>query len=279
MQESELTAAAEAVESYLCNFRANLEQLEIRPRFNNYRDRVLLALLSKAYRNSEGVICLVHRELYSEAFGLNRTCLEVFLNIRYLVDKDTEARCKRYVEYFGKERELATKALLKHGSISPAFEFSEDHEDLLKLAKQYNTPYNWRPDGETLKDIAYEPSTWATNSDGTPQVWEYAYDVVYRLMSHQAHATCIAVGPDFARFSPKYNFTPAFDFSFKGVISDGFDALFGAWLFLHAALLEVFHFFGLDLPTDVQESHQKLRQEFGVSDLSSTTGMREPDEP
>jgi hypothetical protein len=267
MQESELTAAAGAVDSYLCIFRANLERLEIRPRLNNYSDRVLLALLSKAYRNSEGVICLVHRQLYSEAFGLNRTCLEVFLNIRYLVDKDTETRCKRYVEYFGKERDLATRALLKHGSISPTFEFSEDHEDLLKLAKQYDNAYNWRPDGETLKDIAYEPSTWATNSDGTPQVWEYAYDVVYRLMSHQAHATCIAVGPDFARFSPQYNFPPAFDFSFKGVISDGFDAIFGAWLFLHASLIEISYFFSLAIPEEIQALHDELRARFGVANF------------
>jgi hypothetical protein len=266
MQETELTAAAEAVDCYLSNFRAALEKLEIRPRLNNYSDRVLLGLLSKAYRNSKSVVCLVRRELFSEAFGLNRTCLEVFLNIRYLVDRDTEVRCRRYVEYFGKERQLATKSLLKHGSISPAFEFSEDHEELLKLAKQYDKPYNWRPNGETLKDIAYEPSTWATNNDGTPQVWEYAYDVVYRLMSHEAHATCIAIGPDFARFSPRHNFPPAFDFCFKGTPSDGFDALFGSWLFLHAALIELSHFFSLAIPQDVQALYDELRTRFGVAD-------------
>lgn len=265
MENKNLTDAAIAVQDYFSRFRTSFEALEIRPRLNVYTDRVLLAMLGKAFRTSKGVVHLVQESLYSEAFGLSRTCIETFLNLRYLIDTDTEKRCKRYVEYFGKERELGAKALMKYDSIAPSFKFSEDHAELLSMAKQFSSPYNWRLEGKTLKDIAYEPSTWAKNSDGSPEVWEYAYDVIYRLASHEAHATCLALGPDFSRYTTGCNFPPPFDFVFNGTESDGFSALFNSWLFLHGCVIQISHILGLDIPGAIQEAHERLRIRFEVA--------------
>jgi hypothetical protein len=259
-----ITETIELVRNYLDVVRKTTETLEIRPRLNIYGDRVLLALFSKIFRVSEAVCVLASPGLYSEAFGISRTGVEAFLNIRHIVNQDTEQRSKRFVEYFGKERENLVKVFSKYGTLPNDAKYSEDHAQLLAIAKQFNSPHNWRVRGMTVKDIAYEPSSWAKDGNGDPEVWEYAYDAIYRLTSHEAHATCVAVGGDFERFSKSYRFPPAFDFNFKGTLSDGMSSLFNASLFMHASILHVFYRLDLAIPDEIPNEYEVVRKHFAV---------------
>ena len=57
-----------------------LNEQQYYPRANVLLDRVVLALVSKGVKVSEGVLCLIEAGLGEEAFGLSRTLVEVALS-------------------------------------------------------------------------------------------------------------------------------------------------------------------------------------------------------
>ena len=63
------------------------------------RNRVILALLSKALTVSRAICALVKAGFYAEAFGMSRTLIDIFFCVRYMSNKDTEARVTTYAEY------------------------------------------------------------------------------------------------------------------------------------------------------------------------------------
>src|SRR5690349_16511979 len=95
----------ECVKRFVRRTRNKLNKCGYYPRFQTYKDSVLLALFSKAIRVSEAICCLVDGGFGEEAFGATRTLLDVLFNIRYIVNKETEHRAQLYYNFFSKSSE------------------------------------------------------------------------------------------------------------------------------------------------------------------------------
>jgi hypothetical protein len=54
---------------------------------------------------ARAVICLVREGFSPEAYGLSRVALEAFLSLRYIENKDSDGRAKRFTDYFAKDHE------------------------------------------------------------------------------------------------------------------------------------------------------------------------------
>jgi Family of unknown function (DUF5677) len=73
--------------------------LEMIPATQIYRSKVILPLFSKALTVSRAICVLVDKGFPAEAFGLSRTLVDMFFCVRYMSNKDTDARMTTYVEY------------------------------------------------------------------------------------------------------------------------------------------------------------------------------------
>ena len=103
-------------------------------RANVFLDKVALALLSKAVRVGQSIICLVESGFPEEAFGLSRTLVEIALNLRFIANKSSEARATRYVHYYAKWKMEFMRRMLKH--------YSYTKSELRKLIPEYKKMEN-----------------------------------------------------------------------------------------------------------------------------------------
>src|SRR5215831_15837799 len=74
--------------------------LEMFPATDVYRSKVILPLFSKALTLGRAICVLVDKGFPAEAFGLSRTLVDMFFSVRYISNKNTDARMKTYVEYW-----------------------------------------------------------------------------------------------------------------------------------------------------------------------------------
>jgi hypothetical protein len=249
-------------EKYISTVVSEIEALQIYPRLNSYRDMVLLALLDKVVTTSRAVISLVRNGFADQAFGLSRTAVEAFFAIRYIENKDSEARAKRYLEYFGKDREHLLTLIGKHHP-HLANARSPDYDQLMAMAKQFKSPHKWYPE-PSLKEVVYEKSTWALDDLGEPASWEYAYDIVYKLTSHEVHATSVALEERIAEFLESSRYPAAFKFSPFKANSEGDNAIVNVCTHCQAATEHVFHAFDFEVPPKIRAQFEEWSRAIGV---------------
>ncbi len=72
---------------------------EYRPRRAYADERVLLALVSKSIWVGRAVCSLVKTGYPEEAFGLTRTLTDIFFTVRFICNKDSEERARRFANY------------------------------------------------------------------------------------------------------------------------------------------------------------------------------------
>ena len=166
---------------------SQLNQLGIVARTRNDPDAVLLALLSKSIILSRAVVTLAEAGFGDEAFGLCRTSVEISFIIRYLTNKDTHARCRRYTNYFARTvtdwQKIGSKYYPERSN-GPRID--QPHIDALAAA--YPDQHKWT-DGKTVRAFAEEDDVHESDSFGKPLKDLYMYDVIYRNMSYYVHGT------------------------------------------------------------------------------------------
>ena len=121
-----------------------------------------------------------------------------------------------------------------------------DFEKLKKMAKQFRSPHKWFEEN-SLKEVAYEESTWALDTNGQPQNWEYTYDVVYKLTSHEVHVTSVALELRIAECLENTNYPSPFRFAERTAEKEGDHALLNVCLHSQAATEHVFHAFNISV--------------------------------
>jgi Family of unknown function (DUF5677) len=257
-----LPELAESVINYINAFEKTMNDLELYPRRNIYSDIVALALLRKAVANAKAVCQLVGASFFDDAYALSRTSGEIALILRYLTNTDIQKRSERYVHFFGKDRERLVYLLDKYHE-NPNREYSEDHEKLLRFAREFKTPHQWIENGKVLRDIAFEESTWNRLDNGEPETAGYMYEVPYRLMSHHVHATCIGVHNELVQLTERSNLLAPFKMDCQRNASHGPDALFTVWLHLHYSALCAFHGMNMTPPETIEKIFQETRRRFG----------------
>src|SRR5215510_2520290 len=83
-------------------------------RGNLFLDKVVLGLVSKGLTVAQSVICLVQAGFPEEAFGLSRTLVEIALNLRFITNRSSERRAKRFVDYYAKVKMEWIRRMVKH---------------------------------------------------------------------------------------------------------------------------------------------------------------------
>jgi len=158
-----------------------------------YRSNVLLALISKALTVGRAVCELVEAGFPGEAFGLSRTLVEIFFNVRYISNKETEDRAKRYVGYFTKTHESWMTIIQRYYPEKQSMPMPDFHEHAMEMAKQYKSPHNWTGLGGQVKEMALEEDTYEVDSKGEPVKQIFDYEVIYWWTSQFVHRTILSL--------------------------------------------------------------------------------------
>jgi Family of unknown function (DUF5677) len=169
-----------------------LNNLRMVPATNVYRSKVILPLFSKALTLGRAICVLLENGFPAEAFGMSRTLVDIYLYVRYMSNKDSEARITAYVEYWARVHKEWGNILEKHYPQkkvkTPSF-----HGQAMKMAQKFASKHQWTGLGGQAKLMALEEDTVEKDEKGQPWKSEFDYDVIYFWTSHYVHATIIAL--------------------------------------------------------------------------------------
>jgi hypothetical protein len=84
------------------------------PRGHLFLDKVVLAHVSKSLNVAQGIMALIDAGFPEEAFGVSRTMVEIALNLRYITNRNSEQRAKRFVHYLARWKMELMRRGLKH---------------------------------------------------------------------------------------------------------------------------------------------------------------------
>src|SRR6266852_4039412 len=132
--------------------------LEMIPATQIYRSKVILPLFSKALTVGRAICVLVDKGFPAEAFGLSRTLVDIFFCVRYMSNKDTEARITTYVEYFARVHQEWGSIIAKHFPKSKV-RFPLWHDEVMKVATKFPSKHQWTGHGGQAKFMALEEDT------------------------------------------------------------------------------------------------------------------------
>ena len=231
-----------------------------------FLDKVVLGLASKGVRVGEAVIKLIEAGFPEEAFGLSRTLVEIALNLRFIRNKATERRAKRFVDYYAKVKMEWILRSTKHfgHKKSQLREATPQYKKLVKLARKFPDRYSWTTTRKLrggARMMALEPDKHETEA-GKPVQWVFDYDWIYFWTSQYVHGTSFAL--DTHAVLPKEPFkvhvAPE-----RGQHTEGL-AVFNTALYLYKILVLALHALGQDLP-------KKLNREFEIA-LTSMSNER-----
>ncbi|MFZ0334045.1 MAG: DUF5677 domain-containing protein [Candidatus Acidiferrales bacterium] len=168
-----------------------LNKLDMIPASCRYRNAVILALLSKALTVGRAICVLVDGGFPAEAFAMSRTLIEIYFCVRYISNKDTEARAATYANYHARVRQEWQTIIMKYYPNRSPAEIRLD-ADILEKAKEFKSKAHWTGHGGQAKMMALEEDPLEDDLQGQPEKSEFDYDALYFWTSHFVHATVVA---------------------------------------------------------------------------------------
>jgi hypothetical protein len=73
------------------------------PATQEHRGQIILALFSKALTVGRAVCALVRAGFGEEAFGMTRTLFDIYFDVRFISNRDTEPRAEKFAMFFTKD--------------------------------------------------------------------------------------------------------------------------------------------------------------------------------
>jgi hypothetical protein len=165
---------------------------EFIPAVRFYRTIVVLGLVSKTLTVARAVCVLVDAGFPGEAFGLCRTMIDIYLTVRYISNKDTEERAKRFAEFYTKDHAGWTGIIQKFFP-SVTIPNSESHKYAMEKAKTYRSAHQWTGMGDQTRQMAIEEDSFECDAAGHPLTCEFDYEVIYKWTSFFVHSTVSAL--------------------------------------------------------------------------------------
>jgi hypothetical protein len=222
------------------------------PASNFFRSKVLLALMSKALTTGRAICLLVDAGFHGEAFGLSRTLIDIFFNVRYISNKDTEKRAKQFVEYIAKTQEELIRLSHKH------YPTKVDHpklsEGFAKLAKVYNSAHRWTD--ARIKEMALEPDSYEVNEVGSPTIHDFDYEFVYWQTSQFVHATILSLGEHSTNHGEQFRIRPKVGEGFGP--DRGEEAIFNVLAFISKTFVSGYRGLNSDQPAEILEETRQV---------------------
>jgi uncharacterized protein DUF5677 len=232
------------------------------PASSQYRGIVILGLLSKALTVGRAVCLLVEADFHGEAFGLSRTLMDLFFAIRYISNKDTQARAKRFAEFYAKDHEGWTKIIAKFYPTT-AIRNSAFHEDSLEIARNYKNAHQWTGLGDQTRQMALEDDSYERSPSGTPANCEFDYEALYKWTSFYVHGTVSSLDAHFVEARDAFRVRARIQLE----QNLGSDALFNVVAFLHKSFISAFRALGYEPPEDIlAETHQQMLSAMGKAE-------------
>jgi hypothetical protein len=171
----------------------HLDNLKIIPATRRYRTAVILPLLSKALTVGRATCALIDAGFPAEAFATSRTLIEIFFCARYITNKDTENRAKRYIKYHARVRVEWKNVILKYFPKSRG-NLRDLDASVSEAAKEFKSKAHWVGEGGQTRLMALEEDTVELNELGQPFKSEFDYEALYFWTSQYVHATVEGIG-------------------------------------------------------------------------------------
>ncbi len=166
----------------------HLNKLKIIPATRSSRTAVILPLLSKSLTVGRAICVLIDAGFPAEAYAKSRTLIEIFFNVRYITNKDTENRARTYVKYHARVR-LEWKSIIEKYFPKSAPSLRTLDPLVLETAKEFKSKAHWTGEGGQAKLMALEEDTVEVDELGQPFKSEFDYEAHYFWTSHYVHAT------------------------------------------------------------------------------------------
>lgn len=235
------------------------------PAVRFYRSIIILALISKALTVARAICILVETGFPAEAFGISRTLIDIYLTIRYISNRDIEARAKRFAKFYAKGHEGWTKVIEKFYP-AMAIPNSEFHKASLHMAKQYKSAHQWTGLGDQTRQMALEDDSYESSAAGLPLRCEFDYEVLYKWTSYYAHATVSSLEGHLSEAGEVFRVHAR-----AGVErSCGPDALFNALAYLSKSFVRAFRAMRQEQPDDILDEMRKLMENSIKDDKNAT---------
>jgi Family of unknown function (DUF5677) len=253
-----------------------LNEQQYHPRSNVMLDRVVLALVSKAVKVAQGVIALIDAGLPEEAFGVSRTLVEIALSLRFITNRHSERRARRFVHYVGKWKILMMRRLESlttagaAGRVQPKYTKAElrkmmpDYKLMLRWAREYpkSPAAHWsqaRYGRNGKKGKASNARTLALEADGHEKIngarinWQFDYEWVYSWTSQYVHATAACMDSHVTEPGRAFLVQIA---PYRNRVDES--AVFNTALYLHKILRMAFTAIGQPFPSKLSDPLEKL---------------------
>jgi hypothetical protein len=186
--EAQVASALESIEK----LERYVDDAAFIPATQQHRGQIILALFSKALTVGRATCALVREGFGEEAFGMSRTLIDIYLTVRYIANKDAEARAERFAMFFTKDQEGWQKVVPKYYPHIVAPDTPERRE-ILAISKNYRNPNDWSGEPEKSKSLAKEPDTYEFDSAGNGITAEFDYEIMFKYTSHFVHSTVCAL--------------------------------------------------------------------------------------
>src|SRR5260370_36248431 len=109
------------------------------PATQQHRGQIILALFSKCLTVGRAVCSLVQAGFGEEAFGVTRTLIEIYFDVRYIGNKDTELRAEKFAMFFAKDLE-GWRAIIPEYYPNIVPPNTEEWKQILEAARKYKNP-------------------------------------------------------------------------------------------------------------------------------------------
>jgi len=222
------------------------------------RNRIILALLSKALTVGRAICALVEADFPAEAFGMSRTLIDIFFCVRYMSNKDTEERVTTYAQYAARIQQEWVSINDKYFPNRP-LKLSSFHEEAMQIAATFKSRHQWTGYGGQAKMMALEPDSFERNEQGEPITGEFDYDIHYSWTSHFVHATVKAI--------EAHAVAPGEVFRIRAKISEENDysrlSLINVLAYLNRTFIQACHAMHEDQPETILQDMLKMMKKFG----------------
>jgi hypothetical protein len=220
-------------------------------------------------------MALIDAGFPEEAFGMSRTMVEIALNLRFITNRNSEQRAKRFVHYLSRWKLEILRRSLKHFYIMDPdgkFVFDAkgnriskytkpqlrkmmgDYKMHARIARKYPKRTSWTDTGHHKMRggawmMAMETDRYDSIS-GVPVKWEFDYDWMYFWTSQYVHATVVSMEPAHATL-PTHPFMVRKPFQETKRIADL--AVFTTAVQLNKSLVMAFRALGHPFHSDIAD--------------------------
>jgi hypothetical protein len=155
--EARVASALESIEK----LERCIDDADFIPATQQHRGQMILALFSKALTVGRAICALVRAGFGEEAFGMSRTLFDIYFDVRYISNKNTESRAEKFAMFFTKDIEGWRKIVPRYYPQITMPQTAETKE-ILQIAENYSNPHDWS--GEPHKTSHWPKSRIPTNS-------------------------------------------------------------------------------------------------------------------